>query len=90
MEAIDVPDRLSYAGSIRIPTPPPSGAEMIRLENVGLTYDNKKWVLKGINIRIERGEKIGVIGYNGMGKSTLLRIIAGQLPSSEGKTSSRP
>lgn len=85
MERIHVPDSLSYSGSIKIPQPPSSGSEMMNLEDIGLTYDNENWVLKGINHRIERGDKIGIIGYNGMGKSTLLRIIAGQMPQSEGK-----
>jgi len=85
MERIEVPDSLSYSGTIKIPKPPSSGAEMMRLEEIGHTYDSDKWILKGIDQRIERGDKIGIIGYNGMGKSTLLRIIAGQMPQSEGK-----
>ena len=85
MEDINVPDGLSYSGSIKIPAPPPSGAEMIRLENLGHTYDGNKWIFKNVELRIERGEKIGLIGYNGMGKTTLLRVIAGQVTPSEGK-----
>ena len=85
MERIEVPDALSYSGTIKIPTPPASGAEMMSLEDIGHTYTGDEWILKGINQRIDRGDKIGIIGYNGMGKSTLLRIIAGQMPQSEGK-----
>ena len=85
MEQIDVPDDLKYSGQINLPPAPASGAEMMRLENLGHTYDEKNWILKNINLQIERGDKIGFIGYNGMGKTTLLRIIAGQLKFNKGK-----
>ena len=85
MEAIDVPDPLSYSGSIKIPAPPPSGVEMVRLENIGHSYDDKKWIFKEVDLRIERGDKMGLVGYNGMGKTTLLRIIAGRITPSQGR-----
>lgn len=49
---------------------------IIELKNVGMTYDNKK-VLDNINVTIEKGDRIALIGKNGAGKSTLCRIIAG-------------
>jgi ATP-binding cassette subfamily F protein 3 len=50
-----------------------------------VTYDGSRWVLRGIDLRIMRGEKIALVGYNGYGKTTLLRMLAGNLPLSEGK-----
>ncbi|HIK37653.1 MAG: ABC transporter ATP-binding protein [Geminocystis sp.] len=44
----------------------------------------KKLVLKNINLRVNQGEKIGIIGANGAGKSTLLKVICGILPPSRG------
>jgi ATP-binding cassette subfamily F protein uup len=41
-------------------------------------------VLEGINLQIERGERLGLLGRNGVGKSTLLKIIAGDLEPDEG------
>ena len=85
MEAIEVPDELHYSGTIRIPPAPASGVEMVRLEHAGHSYDGHQWILKNVELRIERGDKVGVIGYNGMGKTTLLRILAGQMAPREGK-----
>ena len=43
--------------------------------------------LKAINLTVNRGEFLGIIGHNGAGKSTLLRTIAGILPPSNGRVS---
>lgn len=44
----------------------------------------KFWALRGITLRIERGETIGIVGVNGSGKSTLLQIIAGIMRATSG------
>jgi ABC-type polysaccharide/polyol phosphate transport system ATPase subunit len=43
------------------------------------------WALRGIDLRVDRGEFLGVIGPNGSGKSTLLRILAGILTPTSGR-----
>jgi ABC-type polysaccharide/polyol phosphate transport system ATPase subunit len=43
------------------------------------------WALKNINLRIKKGECVGIIGRNGSGKSTLLKIIAGIIRPSSGR-----
>ena len=45
----------------------------------------KKWVLNDINLEIESGEILGVIGPNGSGKTTLLNLLAGDFPVTRGK-----
>lgn len=42
------------------------------------------WALKDINLTVEKGERVGILGYNGAGKSTLLKVIAGVLKPTEG------
>ncbi len=54
----------------------------IVLKNVNFTYPNEtKTSLKGVNLTINKGETIGIIGESGSGKSTLLDIILGLLPT---------
>ena len=52
---------------------------MIVFENVSFSYDNKTPVIQDINMRIQRGETVGLIGANGAGKSTILKLILGLL-----------
>ena len=49
---------------------------LMTLENICKSY-SEKTLLKNISLGINEGEKIGIIGINGTGKSTLLKIIAG-------------
>ncbi|MBI3595725.1 MAG: ABC transporter ATP-binding protein [Nitrospirae bacterium] len=53
------------------------------LKEVGFRY-GLEWVLKGINLTIERGEILGIIGPNGSGKTSLLKILARQQRPVEG------
>ena len=50
-----------------------------------LRTDDNFWALRNINLSVNKGEIVGVIGRNGSGKTTLLNIVAGVLPVSEGK-----
>ena len=72
-------------GRIRIPDPPHCGREVVRLADVGHSYDEQGWVLRNVDLTVERGDKIAMVGLNGTGKTTLLRILAGRLAPSEGR-----
>ena len=58
---------------------------MIKFENVSKTYPNGVKGLKIINLEIEQGEFVSIIGLSGAGKSTLIRTINRMLDISEGK-----
>lgn len=58
----------------------------IKLENVYYSYpETKNYALRNVNIEINPGEIIGLVGKSGSGKSTLVNLILGMFPPSEGK-----
>ncbi|UCG91524.1 MAG: ABC-F family ATP-binding cassette domain-containing protein [candidate division WOR-3 bacterium] len=69
---------------VAFPVEPVHSRRLVELKNVSKIYDGKP-VFKGINLSIERGNKIALIGKNGAGKSTLCRIIAGHEKTTTGE-----
>ena len=63
-------------------------ASLLTLENIHKTFEtgtvNENHVLKGLDLEVEEGDFISVIGGNGAGKSTLMNILAGNLSVDEG------
>lgn len=84
-ERIVLPKRYTQSGRLRLAEPPPSGIEMFRCEDLEFSYDGVRKVLDGITFNISRGDKVALIGYNGLGKTTLMRIIAGTREPTGGK-----
>ena len=62
----------------------PSGRHVVTLENISKSYPNLE-ILRNTSALIEKGDKIALIGANGKGKSTLLRIVADADQNFEGK-----
>ncbi len=85
LDAVRMPPRPPDASNLRIAPPPRCGAQIMHLENVGFSYDSERWIFRGVDLDIQNGQKIAIVGYNGMGKTTLLRVIAGTLNAGEGK-----
>ena len=67
----------------RFPPPPPASAKVITITNLHKSYGDKV-IFKGLNLRIDKGDRIAVVGVNGAGKSTLARIMAGNEPYQDG------
>ncbi len=84
-ERIVLPKRYTQSGRLRLAEPPPSGIEMFRCEKLGFSYDGERFVFRGLDFNISRGDKVALIGYNGLGKTTLMRILAGTRQPTEGK-----
>lgn len=61
---------------------------MIRIENVGKSYQTRlgrRMVLSGVNLELRRGRNVGILGRNGAGKSTFIRLLAGAERPSHGR-----
>lgn len=61
-----------------------SAEKVITIEDVSFTYDGPP-VLTGVTLAVEQGEMLGIVGPNGGGKSTLLKIVLGLLKPDTGK-----
>ena len=62
-----------------------SNETLLKLENISFSYDEKRKILKNIDLTIKKGEMISIVGSNGAGKSTLSKVIAGFERQDEGK-----
>jgi ATPase subunit of ABC transporter with duplicated ATPase domains len=62
----------------------PSGRQAIAWEGISKAYGAKK-VLENVSLTVERGDRLAIIGPNGIGKSTLLKILVGDLVPDRGK-----
>jgi len=57
----------------------------IKLNNLNFRYtEDSPWILKNVNLSLKKGSRIGFIGVTGSGKSTLIDIVMGLLPPTEG------
>ncbi|HEX5866935.1 MAG TPA: ATP-binding cassette domain-containing protein, partial [Beijerinckiaceae bacterium] len=59
----------------------------LKIDHVGIAFERggvRSEVLRDINLKIERGEYVAMIGHSGCGKSTLLNIVAGLLEVTSG------
>jgi len=66
-----------------IPPPPQIGNRVVELTNLGMTLGGRT-LFRGFNFTFENGQRIGVAGRNGLGKTTLLKCIVSELAATEG------
>jgi ATP-binding cassette subfamily F protein 3 len=69
---------------LRFPPSPPASQKVIEISNLHKAYGTNQ-IFKGLDLRIEKGDRIAVVGVNGAGKSTLMRILAGTEPFQDGE-----
>lgn len=68
---------------IQLPEPVRSGDILVTTRSISKSYDELS-VIKGLNFSIRRGEKIAMLGPNGVGKSTLIKLLIGQIKPDSG------
>jgi ATP-binding cassette subfamily F protein 3 len=89
LKRLDKIERVTVPRSTRkihfsFPEPPRSGEEVITLRHIAKSYDNNV-VYRDLNLALYRGDRVALVGPNGTGKTTLLKIIAGVLPFESGQ-----
>jgi ATP-binding cassette subfamily F protein 3 len=84
VERIEIDDEDTRTLHIKFPPAPRSGQVALTVRNAGKRYGDRT-VFSGADITIERGEKVAFVGRNGEGKTTLLRMIAGNLTYETGE-----
>lgn len=70
------PEREEKKIFFRFPEPPPASHKVLDLKGIHKAYGDVQ-VFRGLDLHLDRGDRIAVVGINGAGKSTLARIIAG-------------
>jgi ATP-binding cassette subfamily F protein uup len=67
----------------KIPPGPRLGGKVIRIEHVNKSYGNRQ-ILRDVSVVVTAGMRLGIVGANGTGKTTLLRILTGKLAPDSG------
>ncbi len=83
MELITIP-REEKKMFFRFPKSPPASAKVITIKELHKAYGDNV-IFDGLDLRIDKGDRIAVVGVNGAGKSTLARIMAGHEPYQSGE-----
>ena len=83
---LEFANRRMAAGTatLKLDTAAASGDRVIKIEDVSFAYGGGEPVVRGFTADVLRGERIGVIGGNGTGKTTLLKLLTGQLSPTKG------
>jgi ATP-binding cassette, subfamily F, member 3 len=84
VERIEEPKRGRKTMKIGFPQPPRSGQVVIEMRDIDFAY-GKVPVYRGLDVTVERGEKVALVGPNGAGKTTLLKLLAGVLEPNAGE-----
>ena len=81
-ERVEKP-RQSWKMKLEFVETPPSGQEVLRLDGIAKGYGGRT-LFAGVNLLLRRGERVALVGPNGCGKTTLLRLITGEEAPSAG------
>lgn len=85
MEPIAVPRQASEAGKLRLPPWHHCGTTVLSVRDAGFSYDGSRWIFRHVTFDVARGEHLAVVGFNGLGKTTMSRLFAGVRAPTEGE-----
>lgn len=87
MEKLEKPENLPAKMRLHLTPKVISGNDVIKVENLKKAFDNDSPLFQNVSFEVKRGEKVAIIGANGVGKSTLFKILLGKVNQSEGEIS---
>ena len=85
IERIDRPENLPSAITVQFTPAIESGYDVLKVTDLSMRYD--QMVFEHCNLDIKKGERVAIVGENGVGKTTLFKALVGQLPIDHGKIS---
>lgn len=83
MKLLEKPDVFDEKMILKFSSKRPSGQDVLKVNSISKSFDNKT-LYKDITFNIYRGEKVGLIGSNGTGKTTLFKMILNKMKPDEG------
>ena len=83
MERIEIESEDRAVMRIRFPEPPRSGDIVINAKKVVKSYGDLN-VLDGVDVKLDRGDRVAFVGQNGQGKTTLAKILINEIPATDG------
>jgi ATP-binding cassette subfamily F protein 3 len=85
MDRLDRPKKSLRRAAFRFESADVSGNDVLRLTQLATGYPSKPNLLTNLELHIERGDRVAFVGPNGIGKTTLLKTIVGQLQPRDGE-----
>ncbi|MGL4851012.1 MAG: ribosomal protection-like ABC-F family protein [Clostridium sp.] len=83
IKRLDAPDKDRGPSKINFESSTSSGYDVLHIENLSKSFDDLK-LFKDVSFDLKRGEKLALIGANGRGKTTLLKMIMGKIKEDKG------
>ena len=86
IEKIEIPDIKNssrIAPHFHFSPKRPSGKQVLKVDNLSKSFKDKQ-LFRHLDLEIQRGERVAIMGVNGIGKSTLVKILTGMIPNDEG------
>ncbi|CAN0499993.1 unnamed protein product, partial [Laminaria digitata] len=85
IEIVELPESSRRYPTFKLVPARDTGRQVLEVEDLSKSYGEDKQVLSDLTLRVMRGERVALIGPNGVGKSTLLKILMGEVEADAGE-----